>query len=335
MKHLMLACIAYLFAACNQSNEYPFEKGFFPSIPSNFYAVNSEFDDYNSTAPYYSFNFPFCFSSNRNSRGNNFDIIYKEVYVSFSKETGLLSINENYDENLSSLQWNEKRKLTEGLKKINTSANQFGPNMLRYGLIDVMTEGRIMEENTYIFLYSDDSEGTQNIKYIHNTTNGIYQGPFSANLFNSTAHDAYPTFNHDKSQVYFMSKRDGQYDIYCAYLAVYGDLIAQLNGYNRQIYKDTDLSSPYDDNCPFIIHDFMVFASNRPGGYGKYDLYYSSYINGRWTMPQNFGPEINSEYDEFRPIVLSDQNFLNNLMIFSSNRPGGKGGFDLYYVGIN
>jgi hypothetical protein len=26
--------------------------------------------------------------------------------------------------------------------------------------------------------------------------------------------------------------------------------------------------------------------------------------------------------------------FINDLMIFSSNRPGGKGGFDLYYAGI-
>jgi len=26
--------------------------------------------------------------------------------------------------------------------------------------------------------------------------------------------------------------------------------------------------------------------------------------------------------------------FDNNFMLFSSNRPGGKGGFDLYYVGV-
>jgi hypothetical protein len=44
--------------------------------------------------------------------------------------------------------------------------------------------------------------------------------------------------------------------------------------------------------------------------------------------------EVNSEYDEYRPITHYEYGFDNNLMIFSSNRPGGKGGFDLYYVGI-
>jgi hypothetical protein len=77
----------------------------------------------------------------------------------------------------------------------------------------------------------------------------------------------------------------------------------------------------------------MVFSSNREGGFGGYDLWYSRLVNGEWTKPENFGAEINSPYDEFRPIVK--ECIPNDLMIFSSNRPGGKGGFDLYYVGIN
>ena len=92
-----------------------------------------------------------------------------------------------------------------------------------------------------------------------------------------------------------------------------------------------------DDKCSFIISDFMVFASNRAGGYGGYDLYYSRFENGVWNAPINFGEKINSEYDEFRPIVraLGDSTyFKNDFMLFSSNRPGGKGGFDLYYTGI-
>ena len=54
-----------------------------------------------------------------------------------------------------------------------------------------------------------------------------------------------------------------------------------------------------------------------------------------WSDPINFGEKINTEYDEFRPIVRPQWDFSNDLMLFSSNRPGGKGGFDLYYVGID
>jgi hypothetical protein len=79
----------------------------------------------------------------------------------------------------------------------------------------------------------------------------------------------------------------------------------------------------------------MVFASNRPGGYGGFDLYYSEFRNGQWSEAKNFGERINTEYDEFRPITLHYWDFENTLMIFSSNRPGGKGGYDLYYTGIS
>ena len=41
-------------------------------------------------------------------------------------------------------------------------------------------------------------------------------------------------------------------------------------------------------------------------------------------------------FDEYRPIIRPQEwGFTNDLMIFSSNRPEGLGGFDLYYVGID
>ena len=46
------------------------------------------------------------------------------------------------------------------------------------------------------------------------------------------------------------------------------------------------------------------------------------------------GLEINTEFDEFRPIIDSAPYFENSVLLFSSNRPGGLGGFDLYFVGI-
>lgn len=79
--------------------------------------------------------------------------------------------------------------------------------------------------------------------------------------------------------------------------------------------------------------NMMVFTSDRSGGFGGFDLYYSIFSNGQWGMPINFGNKVNSPYDEYRPIITAVYGFDNNFMIFSSNRPGGKGSFDLYYVG--
>ena len=99
------------------------------------------------------------------------------------------------------------------------------------------------------------------------------------------------------------------------------------------IFKESVLSSNSNDKCPSINGNIIVFASDRDGGYGGYDLYYSQFINNQWSTPVNFGDKINSSSDEYRPITFSFFNYFD-LMIFSSNRPGGKGGFDLYCVKI-
>ena len=109
----------------------------------------------------------------------------------------------------------------------------------------------------------------------------------------------------------------------------------------KNYFKDSDiklneiLSSDNNDKCPYIFNDKKVFASDRDGGYGGYDLYYSAYRNGIWTLPKNLGDKINSAFDEYRPIITPFYEFDDTMLIFSSNRSGGKGGFDLFAVRTN
>jgi hypothetical protein len=79
----------------------------------------------------------------------------------------------------------------------------------------------------------------------------------------------------------------------------------------------------------------MVFSSDKPGGLGGYDFYWSVYDNGCWSNPVNFGAPVNSAYNEYRAIASYAFEFDNELLIFSSDRPCGKGGYDLYYAGID
>jgi hypothetical protein len=46
-------------------------------------------------------------------------------------------------------------------------------------------------------------------------------------------------------------------------------------------------------------------------------------------FPVNLGPDINSAANEYRPVLGVDLKFENHFLIFSSDRPGGKGGYDL------
>lgn len=69
-------------------------------------------------------------------------------------------------------------------------------------------------------------------------------------------------------------------------------------------------------------------ACNREDGLGSCDIYFSRFVNGTWTEPQNAGSGINSNYWEAQPSFSSDNRFL----YFSSNRSGGKGQKDIWRI---
>lgn len=73
--------------------------------------------------------------------------------------------------------------------------------------------------------------------------------------------------------------------------------------------------------------NYMYFTScERPGGAGSCDIYFSAFTNGKWSMPFNLGSPVNTNWWESTPSVNAD----GNMLIFSSNRPGGSGGKDLW-----
>lgn len=73
--------------------------------------------------------------------------------------------------------------------------------------------------------------------------------------------------------------------------------------------------------------EWLIFAGNFPGkGNGDFDLFISYNTPDGWSEPVNMGYSINTEYWESSPSLSPDKNTL----YFSSNRPGGYGGRDLY-----
>lgn len=71
--------------------------------------------------------------------------------------------------------------------------------------------------------------------------------------------------------------------------------------------------------------DMIIFASDRPGGYGGADLYMIRRVEGKWSSPENLGPGVNSTGDDLFP-TFNKQGHL----FFASDGNVGFGGLDLY-----
>jgi outer membrane protein OmpA-like peptidoglycan-associated protein len=91
-----------------------------------------------------------------------------------------------------------------------------------------------------------------------------------------------------------------------------------------------NINSPAWDSHPSLSHhgDTLFFASDRLGGFGLSDIYYSvKDQNGQWQKALNAGPIINTQGFEVSPFY----HHRSNVLYFSSNgHPLNFGDFDIY-----
>ena len=85
------------------------------------------------------------------------------------------------------------------------------------------------------------------------------------------------------------------------------------------------------ESQPSISTDGLIlfFVSDRPGGYGGYDIYKATRNPaGEWGAPVNLGPLINSSGNEKSPFIHPD----GKTLYFSSDGWMGMGGYDIFYT---
>jgi len=140
---------------------------------------------------------------------------------------------------------------------------------------------------------------------------------------NSKNDEYYPSFTIDDSTFVFTRRGDG----------IREDFIEsklQPNGtYNTAKIIDGSINVEPSKGAINISQDgeWLIFAGNFPGkGDGDFDLFISYNTPTGWSEPVNMGYSINSEFWESSPSLSPDKNTL----YFSSTRPGGYGGADLY-----
>lgn len=91
-----------------------------------------------------------------------------------------------------------------------------------------------------------------------------------------------------------------------------------------------EVNTGFNDG-PIYLHidgETMYIASQGRASLGGYDIFVSKKVQGKWTTPQNMGYPINTPYDDFFFAPTANGKFA----YISSNRAGGKGGYDLYKV---
>jgi len=100
-------------------------------------------------------------------------------------------------------------------------------------------------------------------------------------------------------------------------------------GWVQGMNINSPVNSPYWESQPSISSDGLrlFFVSNRPGGQGGMDLWFSRLkSDGGWTDPENLGPEINTPGDEMSPFIHFD----GKTLYFASNGRPCMGGFDIF-----
>lgn len=140
---------------------------------------------------------------------------------------------------------------------------------------------------------------------------------------NSSADEYLPSLTVDDSTLLFTRKENKNEDFYVSSMGLYGK-------WEKARYLPGNINRPeYNEGAGSVSADGTTLyftLCDRPGVIGKCDIYSSERIIDHWGTPHNLGPPINTESWESQPSISAD----GTTLYFSSSRPGGYGGFDIW-----
>jgi hypothetical protein len=151
--------------------------------------------------------------------------------------------------------------------------------------------------------------------------NGKWGGPVNITPDLQSDGDFYIScLSADGKQLYLSKDDDYNSDIF----------VSNFNGSNwsKTVKLDKNINTKYWESHGFVSEsgNQLIFASDRPGGFGGLDLYISQKVKGVWGPAINLGPQINTQFNEDRPFLVNN----GKTIIFSSQGHQGMGGYDLF-----
>ena len=204
---------------------------------------------------------------------------------------------------------------------VNTSAWEEGPSLSADGL--------------ELFFHSNRSGGHGGVDLWVSkrpTTQDPWGEPDNlGQLVNSSDYDFFSSISTDGLELYFCSYRPGGYGDCDLWVTTRATTDAN---WGPPLNLGSPVNSSYLEQTPTILADGVVlfFSSNRPGGFGGTDLWVvtRATTHDLWGTPVNLGPAVNSSGGDAGAHISRD----GSTLYFSSTRPGGLGGWDIWQAPI-
>ncbi len=150
---------------------------------------------------------------------------------------------------------------------------------------------------------------------------------------NSEFNDYGPALTPDDGRLYFASNRprasdDKQPDPHAWPSTIREDLFHRTYDLYTSQLSDAGpvpaialdlLNTPFNEGTPAVspADDFVYFSSDRPSGYGGFDLYRARILDQKYQQPENLGAAVNTTFNELDAALHMGGYGL----IFSSDRP--------------
>ena len=145
---------------------------------------------------------------------------------------------------------------------------------------------------------------------------------------NSAMQESSASISPDEKTIYFASNRPGG----LGGMDLYKTEKNPDGSWGKPVNLGAPVNSKYDEDFPFIHPDgkTLYFTSNGLGSMGGQDIFKATKDGAKWSVPVNMGGPINTIYNDGYFVLTADGKF----GYFSSDRPGGLGGNDIYFTGI-
>jgi outer membrane protein OmpA-like peptidoglycan-associated protein/Tol biopolymer transport system component len=180
----------------------------------------------------------------------------------------------------------------------------------------------ISPDGQHMLVYIETNGGDLNEANLRGTSWTRPQG-LGARI-NTRYHESSATYSPDGRFLYFVSDKPeggrGGRDIYKI------ELESRAPAQNL----GPAINTPYGEEGVFMMPDgkTMYFSSEGHNSMGGYDIFKSVYEDGKWSEPENLGWPINTPDDDVFFVTSAS----GRHGYYSSDRPGGLGGKDIYRV---
>jgi outer membrane protein OmpA-like peptidoglycan-associated protein len=149
---------------------------------------------------------------------------------------------------------------------------------------------------------------------------------------NSEWDEYHPSLTGNSKEMLFTVRRPSDQNTVCRYCKQEEDIYnsEQQNGiWQPRVKLKEPVNTGYNEGAQCISPDgnYLFFTiCNAKNGFGSCDIYWSKREGNTWSEPKNCGSKVNTRYWESQPSISAD----GKTIYFTSNRPGGYGGMDIW-----